>query len=116
MRASALLPTPLRPTRPVCRPSNCSLSSENRKLPSGSCHETPFSVSEIGFVMQPPAKACGFVCDERRSRPTVNRYGALLTHGTNTFTGERSEEHTSELQSLMRISYAVFCLNKKQQK
>src|SRR3546814_9382811 len=27
--------------------------------------------------------------------------------------GERSEEHTSELQSLMRISYAVFCLQKK---
>src|SRR3546814_1009336 len=29
---------------------------------------------------------------------------------------ERSEEHTSELQSQMRISYAVFCLNKKTQK
>src|SRR3546814_3465356 len=29
---------------------------------------------------------------------------------------ERSEEHTSELQSLMRISYAVFCLKKKTQK
>src|SRR3546814_1459464 len=28
--------------------------------------------------------------------------------------GGRSEEHTSELQSLMRISYAVFCLKKKQ--
>src|SRR3546814_2927499 len=28
-------------------------------------------------------------------------------------TPERSEEHTSELQSLMRISYAVFCLKKK---
>src|SRR3546814_6715176 len=28
--------------------------------------------------------------------------------------GARSEEHTSELQSLMRISYAVFCLKKKQ--
>src|SRR3546814_10606330 len=28
----------------------------------------------------------------------------------------RSEEHTSELQSLMRISYAVFCLNKKKKK
>src|SRR3546814_9407512 len=28
---------------------------------------------------------------------------------------ERSEEHTSELQSLMRISYAVFCLKKKSQ-
>src|SRR3546814_7327825 len=29
------------------------------------------------------------------------------------FGGGRSEEHTSELQSLMRISYAVFCLKKK---
>src|SRR3546814_2326913 len=29
--------------------------------------------------------------------------------------GPRSEEHTSELQSLMRISYAVFCLKKKNQ-
>src|SRR3546814_6186422 len=28
-------------------------------------------------------------------------------------TSDRSEEHTSELQSLMRISYAVFCLKKK---
>src|SRR3546814_9484318 len=32
---------------------------------------------------------------------------------TNTSTLSRSEEHTSELQSLMRISYAVFCLKKK---
>src|SRR3546814_6443408 len=30
--------------------------------------------------------------------------------GAGTSTAERSEEHTSELQSLMRISYAVFCL------
>src|SRR3546814_4600507 len=30
--------------------------------------------------------------------------------------GVRSEEHTSELQSLMRISYAVFCLKKKKKK
>src|SRR3546814_4423664 len=34
----------------------------------------------------------------------------LLTHGVGAM---RSEEHTSELQSLMRISYAVFCLKKK---
>src|SRR3546814_9651792 len=33
--------------------------------------------------------------------------------GTSTFANFRSEEHTSELQSLMRISYAVFCLKKK---
>src|SRR3546814_3685469 len=31
----------------------------------------------------------------------------------NRLTVDRSEEHTSELQSLMRISYAVFCLKKK---
>src|SRR3546814_1829239 len=32
-----------------------------------------------------------------------------------TVEGQRSEEHTSELQSLMRISYAVFCLKKKKE-
>src|SRR3546814_2148617 len=31
----------------------------------------------------------------------------------NVYTSQRSEEHTSELQSLMRISYAVFCLKTK---
>src|SRR3546814_4398703 len=36
-----------------------------------------------------------------------------LCHGWLSMRGTRSEEHTSELQSLMRISYAVFCLNKK---
>src|SRR3546814_2872017 len=35
--------------------------------------------------------------------------GAMGSH----VSGKRSEEHTSELQSLMRISYAVFCLKKK---
>src|SRR3546814_4387049 len=33
--------------------------------------------------------------------------------GHSGFSASRSEEHTSELQSLMRISYAVFCLKKK---
>src|SRR3546814_3749384 len=42
----------------------------------------------------------------------------LASHDANEAFGvrcdaSRSEEHTSELQSLMRISYAVFCLNKK---
>src|SRR3546814_6889828 len=35
------------------------------------------------------------------------------THGKLVALENRTEEHTSELQSLMRISYAVFCLNKK---
>src|SRR3546814_10458350 len=39
-------------------------------------------------------------------------------HGANMILApnDRSEEHTSELQSLMRISYAVFCLKKKKKK
>src|SRR3546814_3250309 len=37
----------------------------------------------------------------------------LLGHGQAMQKSERSEEHTSELQSLMRISYAGFCLKKK---
>src|SRR3546814_11794568 len=40
----------------------------------------------------------------------------MWTFGEATFERSRSEEHTSELQSLMRISYAVFCLKKKTQK
>src|SRR3546814_4831031 len=37
-------------------------------------------------------------------------------HRDGRFHPHRSEEHTSELQSLMRISYAVFCLKKKKEK
>src|SRR3546814_1377897 len=43
--------------------------------------------------------------NEPRRDPTAGVYAGAL----------RSEEHTSELQSLMRISYAVFCLKKKNQ-
>src|SRR3546814_2817800 len=45
--------------------------------------------------------------------------GLVVTAASNIYArsanrpGDRSEEHTSELQSLMRISYAVFCLKKK---
>src|SRR3546814_6850959 len=48
-----------------------------------------------------------------RARTTVKRFvrGARDDRATS----RRSEEHTSELQSLMRISYAVFCLKKTNQ-
>src|SRR3546814_7296091 len=45
--------------------------------------------------------------DDRRARH--HPFGAVRTRAAR----GRSEEHTSELQSLMRISYAVFCLKKK---
>src|SRR3546814_3927412 len=41
----------------------------------------------------------------------LNKRERLMRHVA--VIGSRSEEHTSELQSLMRISYAVFCLKKK---
>src|SRR3546814_3693193 len=40
----------------------------------------------------------------------------IVELGIKTIRYPRSEEHTSELQSLMRISYAVFCLKKKKHK
>src|SRR3546814_1119205 len=45
-------------------------------------------------------------------RDGYRRVGEFSTRGLDP---HRSEEHTSELQSLMRISYAVFCLKKKKQ-
>src|SRR3546814_5012298 len=49
-----------------------------------------------------------------RGITTVNLPYIVIGHGLD-FAWRRSEEHTSELQSLMRISYAVFCLKQKTQ-
>src|SRR3546814_4355003 len=52
----------------------------------------------------------------RDARPAPRRartLNGMFVTGTDTGVGKRSEEHTSELQSLMRISYAVFFLKKK---
>src|SRR3546814_2332229 len=53
---------------------------------------------------------------ERQERRAITG-GAFGENGDGLMSGkclpQRSEEHTSELQSLMRISYAVFCLKKK---
>src|SRR3546814_4837685 len=46
-------------------------------------------------------------------RPTGDSDRPCRTSGGDRHDGRRSEEHTSELQSLMRNSYAVFCLKKK---
>src|SRR3546814_6288238 len=46
--------------------------------------------------------------DQRGRHRTI---GKQIDRAQNRFVRQKSEEHTSELQSLMRISYAVFCLN-----
>src|SRR3546814_4227569 len=48
----------------------------------------------------------------RAMQPRLAEAASLIALATD-LTSERSEEHTSELQSLMRNSYAVFCLKKK---
>src|SRR3546814_4302849 len=52
-----------------------------------------------------PSRIAWFARMKRITRPAV--------FGASPICSRRSEEHTSELQSLMRISYAVFCLKKK---
>src|SRR3546814_3412685 len=82
-----------------CRASTAGCRSPYSAVPNSTpSHSTAASTTtpmlSIGVVLVFPAMSgCG---------PS-----ALPRHG------ERSEEHTSELQSLMRISYAVFCLKKK---
>src|SRR3546814_4946048 len=60
----------------------------------------------------PPGRDNG--CAGHRDRPLdAGRVGRASIRAARPDHQSRSEEHTSELQSLMRISYAVFCLKKK---
>src|SRR3546814_4026692 len=78
------------------------------------------------IFMRSARRAAGAACrdyialhqwfDESKKIIADPRHRALRHHAEGIFLLEtifRSEEHTSELQSLMRISYAVFCLKKK---
>src|SRR3546814_3380091 len=69
-------------------------------FPYTTLFRSPFRQIRRGFH-----RGCG-----RRRRPAVP---AAPTARVRSVAAPRSEEHTSELQSLMRISYAVFCLKKK---
>src|SRR3546814_1514638 len=62
---------------------------------------------------------CGSAAGERSGRSVALRLTTARTifrREQSRGCAQRSEEHTSELQSLMRISYAVFCLKKKTSK
>src|SRR3546814_7448760 len=76
-----------------------------------------YSVSMTTFARTPFCHAragghpCGNSCNLRKVRWIPAFAG--MTKRAKGLAAMRSEEHTSELQSLMRISYAVFCLKKK---
>src|SRR3546814_7900684 len=63
------------------------------------------------WPMGRPAKVTTMSVPARRIMKLGTRLS--LPAAMDTLSDSRSEEHTSELQSLMRISYAVFCLKKK---
>src|SRR3546814_3638838 len=70
--------------------------------------EPEFAVQQVrrtGHVLEQAADRAGAV---QRALRSAQHFDAADVVGQ-----QRSEEHTSELQSLMRISYAVFCLKKK---
>src|SRR3546814_2696015 len=87
------------------------LSARSRVSVSGMCG--PFPDVVFAKARKRPAKMCG-TPEKRRDDPARSKgqfpwISADLIHFLRC---SRSEEHTSELQSLMRISYAVFCLKK----
>src|SRR3546814_8106259 len=74
-----------------------------RRLPDPINHDSTNILGKVDFVLG-PAHRLGLVYERNRVENLVDNLSRV---------SPRSEEHTSELQSLMRISYAVFCLKKK---
>src|SRR3546814_10913950 len=74
----------------------------------------PRQISSLGsgFIVD----ARGYVVTNNHVIADADQVRVILHDNTELEAKVRSEEHTSELQSLMRISYAVLCLKKKQQK
>src|SRR3546814_4682267 len=81
-----------------------------RSTPSWQLRRIPLLIcDEAGYVpFEPEAAALFYALIASR-----HERASLILSSNKPFS--RSEEHTSELQSLMRISYAVFCLKKKTQ-
>src|SRR3546814_7005226 len=60
-----------------------------------------------------PSEELASLADEFGDAVLALPCDVTVSDAVNAAVAQRSEEHTSELQSLMRISYAVFCLQKK---
>src|SRR3546814_1730720 len=84
-------------------------------LPTTACRTELSAHYSFAFSAGPAAATYTLAATPQGSQASQDSCGTLTINqaGTKTPTTDRSEEHTSELQSLMRISYAVFCLKKK---
>src|SRR3546814_10288392 len=88
---------------PTRRPSDLLVKGEHRR----DAQEHRCRQGEV--VLGAGSRAPAVICGARGGPENAAAFGGAETPAV----GDRSEEHTSELQSLMRISYAVFCLNKQ---
>src|SRR3546814_1721153 len=99
-RPAKVVRLPAKPSSSQCNVRLCETRYSTTRLRPGQCgqiHETlKGSAPPSSAITDPDPRA---------------RHCSLLWHVNRA--NNRSEEHTSELQSLMRISYAVFCLKKK---
>src|SRR3546814_5530335 len=96
------------------------LACDDKALPSDDRFDIracpgDYRVALIGPVVSAETTKHRFDIGSRRVAQRAGDEGAIsIARGRAARgSGQRSEEHTSELQSLMRISYAVFCLKKK---
>src|SRR3546814_1542698 len=78
-------------------------------------HMTKKTMTRLAAWTLAPLAAAGLGAAVPAIAQSANALASVQSHlkSTSSMTADRSEEHTSELQSLMRISYAVFCLKKK---
>src|SRR3546814_3912492 len=93
------------------------LSASSQSL----CHEMFLTLPDFAGTVTRPRAPSVDVAAARSSSPLsgvgLSRCALGKRKARNhLWRGRRSEEHTTELQSLMRISYAVFCLKKKTKK
>src|SRR3546814_1726900 len=90
-----------------------------RRPPRSTRTDTLFPYTTLFRSCRSTSPQCCTSCNAWRAWPTCSCYWVCSATwqgvGACSTTPQRSEEHTSELQSLMRISYAVFCLKKKKQ-
>src|SRR3546814_5856469 len=82
-------------------------------MTDGCRHPAHLTVSPFADCQLEPTVGYALAEADRRIAGPENGIGNAFDLGR---PGKRSEEHTSELQSLMRNSYAVFCLKKKKNK
>src|SRR3546814_1827710 len=108
-----LLPLPPRATRPDTLFPYSTLSPPPPALyicrHSATPHPDPLPARGEREKSDAPIRHCKR-SETIQRRHSLWRLGWMASHSLRS---RRSEEHTSELQSLMRISYAVFCLKKK---